>query len=214
MVELIVFDWDGTLFDSMAALIHCGERAAKKVGLPVPSANSIRDGIGLRADEAARRLFPDISDAQLNDFRVAFSQGTSQADQTARLFAGTEMVLKQLRKEKYLLGIATSKQRSNWQADAKRFGVDRLFDASRCGDEAFSKPHPQLLEEVLEQLGVSQEKAVMVGDTEYDMQLANNAGVAAVAVTYGVHSRERLLQNQPAACIDDIRDLPRILKEF
>ena len=118
-----------------------------------------------------------------------------------------EETLAHIAGQDYLLAVATGKGRNGLDKALHATGFGQWFHASRCADETCSKPHPQMLEELLGELGVKPENALMVGDTEYDLRMASDAGMASVAVSYGVHSIERLLECGPQTCIHAFSEL-------
>ena len=129
------------------------------------------------------------------------------------LFKGAKEALKKLKKQGKLLAIATSKYRSGLEQILSRFELTELFSTSKCGDEGSPKPNPGMIWSILDELKIDHENAVMIGDTEYDMQLAQNAGVDAMAVTYGVQTKDRLKSYKPVICVDDIRQLPKLFNK-
>lgn len=211
---LLVFDWDGTLMDSEARIVGCLQAAARDAGLPVLDEARARNIIGLGLREAFYALFPDVRDDQHERLAAAYRHhflGNSEI--TSELFPGVAETLAALRGQGYLLAVATGKGRQGLNHVLEQTGCTSLFHTSRCADETISKPHPQMLLEIMEELEVEPGRTLMVGDTEYDMQMAKQAGVAALAVSYGVHSRERLLGHGPLGCLDRIGDLPVWLAE-
>ncbi len=207
--SLLVFDWDGTLMDSEARIVSCIKASGNDLGLPELETAVIRDIIGLGLREAINRLYPgsdELLHAQLAERYRHHFLGDEHA--TSSLFPGVKNMLTELHEQGYLLAVATGKGRHGLNYVLEETGCKPLFHASRCADETRSKPHPQMLVEIMESLGVQAADTLMIGDTEYDMQMANNARAAAVAVSYGVHSRERLLECAPLTCLDDITELP------
>ncbi len=206
--ELLVFDWDGTLMDSEARIVSCMRAAITDLSLEPRDDASIRNIIGLGLAEAINLLYPGSDSAfhtaMIDRYRYHFLT----ADQTrSELFAGVEQTLELLAEAGYLLAVATGKGRVGLDKVLKETGLERLFQATRCADETFSKPHPLMLEQLMDELGVEPQATLMIGDTEYDMQMANNARAAALAVSYGVHEKERLMQHEPLHCIDTITEL-------
>lgn len=211
--DVIVFDWDGTLMDSEARIVTCMQRAAADAGVPVPDAAAARDVIGLGLREAIARLFgvgDDYVERIANAYRAHWLGDDVEA---AVMFAGAEEMLRDLHREGHLLAVATGKSRRGLDKALDESGLGDLFHVTRCADETFSKPHPQMLEEILTDLNARPEYAIVVGDSEYDIQMATNAGVASVGVTHGVHAAERLLANGASHCFTNLDDLHRWLKE-
>jgi len=206
--ELLIFDWDGTLMDSVAKIVACTQAAAVDVGLPVPSYDEAKQIIGLGLQEAMAKLFnvvdPFVVQQIAERYRFHFfgDEPTPEG-----LFAGAEEMLKQFETEGYFLAVATGKSRRGLDSVLETTGFTNFFHATRCADESFSKPHPQMIVEIMEVLDVPIEKTLMIGDTEYDMLMARNAGVDRLGVTYGAHDRDHLLNNGALECIDELNQL-------
>jgi phosphoglycolate phosphatase len=211
--RLLVFDWDGTLMDSEARIVSSFQGAIAELGAEPRSATQIRDIIGLGLAEAALALYPAAPRGLVARLAEAYREYYLGRDPTpSRPFPGVRGVLEALRGEGHLLAIATGKARRGLDRVLGETGLVGLFDASRCADEAGSKPHPRMLNEILAELEVPAREALVIGDSEYDMEMAANAGARALAVSYGVHALERLLRHRPLGHIEDIRDLPAWLR--
>lgn len=211
--ELIVFDWDGTLMDSQARIVDCILAAFADMGLEPPSRESAADIIGLGLDDAMARLRPAASPAERTALGRHYRRHYLFANRTrSDLFPGARDTLERLREAGYLLAVATGKSRVGLAKSLAETGLEPLFHATRCGDETFSKPHPQMLMELMDELGVRPGQTLMVGDTEYDLQMASNAGACALAVCYGVHEPGRLLACRPLACLESLPEIPRWLE--
>jgi phosphoglycolate phosphatase len=206
--ELIVFDLDGTLMDSAAKILACLAAAAKDVGIPHPGEEAARDIIGLGMEDALLALFPDAQAAQRLQFLTRFREHYLHLDVTEQgFFPGVPQGLQRLTNAGYQLAIATGRPRRGLDRVLTQAGLQPLFVTSRCADEVYSKPHPRMLQEILEETDTSAERTVMVGDTVYDMQMARSASVDALAVSYGVHQGERLLQAGAVACVDSFPEV-------
>ncbi|MBS1201858.1 MAG: family hydrolase [Chromatiaceae bacterium] len=207
--ELVVFDWDGTLMDSQARIVACIQAAFADADLEPPSHQAASDIIGLGLDEALGRLCP-ACDARQRAALVAYYRRRFLVtdETTSELFPGAGAMLERLLGQGYLLAVATGKSRAGLAKELEITGLGRLFHATRCADETFSKPHPQMLLELMDELGVHSTQTLMVGDTEYDLQMAANARAFSLAVCYGVHPPERLLACGPLACLESVADIP------
>lgn len=206
--KLIVFDWDGTLMDSQARIVACMLGAIEDLALESRTTEQISNIIGLGLREAVETLFPgstsDTFQQLVDRYRYHFLVG----DKTpSPLFDGVDALLADMEQREYFLAVATGKGRAGLDKVLDETGLNRFFHATRCADETFSKPHPQMLLELMDELGVEAADTLMVGDTEYDLQMAHNGRAKSVAVTYGVHERQRLLDCQPLACVDSIAEL-------
>ncbi len=208
----IVFDWDGTLMDSVGRIVHCLQRARADLGADPRSDDQMRDIIGLGVREATLTLYPGVDDGFVAAFTQAYRRYYLEIDVTPTpLFDEAEAVLSELAARGYLLGIATGKSRRGLDEALATTGLARFFDATATADEHPSKPHPGMLEHVLGRLGVAPDDAVMVGDSVYDLEMANNLAVRGIGVTHGVHDAARLQSCRPAALIETLSELPALL---
>jgi len=206
--ELIIFDWDGTLMDSVAKIVRCFSAALADTDTPDPGEEAIRHIIGLGLEEAMTALLPQADAARRARVVERYREHFLHLDRTGmELFPGVRAGLEALSEQGYLLAVATGKARRGLDRVLRDTGTAHLFCATRCADEAFSKPHPKMLEDILEQTGFDAGRALMVGDTSYDMEMARHAGVAGLAVTYGVHGRELLAEHAPLACLDSFEEV-------
>ncbi len=204
-LALIVFDWDGTLMDSEARIIACLQTAFSDLGLPELQPDLAREVIGLGLDEALARLLPQGDAALRAELAHRYRHHFLGDDQIpSELFPGARETLSWLDEQGYLLAVATGKSRVGLNQSLAKTGLAGIFAATRTADETRSKPHPQMLIELMETLGVKPSETLMVGDTEYDLEMARNAGVAALAVCHGVHPPDRLLAWRPLACLDSL----------
>jgi phosphoglycolate phosphatase len=212
-VQLIVFDWDGTLMDSETQIVHCMYAAIDDLNLEKRSAEQCRNIIGLGLQEAIDALYPGQDEAFLRQFVERYRHHWFSETHTSELVPGARETLHLLKESGFVLAVATGKGRTGLDKVLMHTELEGVFSATRCSDETQSKPHPQMLEEILQELEIEANQALMVGDTEYDMLMAMGAGVGPVAVSYGVHERARLLQHQPLVCIDTISELVDWLAE-
>ena len=206
--QLLVFDWDGTLADSEACIIDAMQLASTEAKLPKRNDAQIRDVIGLSLDVAIEALFPEadtsIRSSVADRYREHyFSTSTSAVP----VFEGVVEILEKLNQENYFLAVATGKSRRGLDRSLSESGLDKYFHTTRCADETISKPNPQMLIEIIDYFGLEAGDALMIGDSEYDLQMATNAGAESIAVSYGVHSVERLQQFEPLAIIHNITEL-------
>ncbi len=210
--SLLVFDWDGTLIDSKAQIVNCMQSTILSFELESRSDTQISDIIGLGLEEAIRSLYPDISAKIITQTAQAYREHYLTKDKTpSPLFEGATEVLNTLRDSGYGLAVATGKSRRGLDKGLIDTGLSDYFPITRCADETRSKPHPQMLEEILVDFNTEPSKTLMIGDSEYDLQLANNTKVDGLAVSYGVHGLMRLLKEDPVGFVDDIKQLPQWL---
>jgi len=206
--DLIIFDWDGTLVDSIDWITRCLQKAGELCGFDEPDRRSAKDVIGLSTEKAIQTLFPN-ADEQARKQLVAcysheyFSRPLSRDD----LFPGVYDMLVQLRQSGYQLAVATGKNRVGLQKALQGTGTEHLFCVTRCADETASKPDPTMLIEIMQQANATRERTLMVGDTSHDLQMAINAQISAIAVSCGAHSEEFLQQYQPLLCLQQPMDL-------
>lgn len=213
--NLLVFDWDGTLMDSEARIVACLRAAIGDLELEARDEEELKNIIGLGLREAVSTLYPGSDDVLLRQLTDRYRYHFLTADPTpSAMFDGAERMLRQLADAGYLMAVATGKGRAGLDKVLEETGVGPIFHATRCADETFSKPHPQMLHEVMDELGTEPGETLMIGDTEYDMLMARNAGTGALAVSYGVHAKERLLACSPLGCIRDIKELEMWLSDY
>jgi len=206
--KLLVFDWDGTLMDSQHEIITCFRQAAKEAELDVPSAETVRNVIGLGMREAVKGVFSEaLTEDDISRFIEKYRlYYFSPEKPPSVLYDGVFEMLKSLAPD-YFLSVATGKGRNGLNAALKRTTLDEVFHYTRCVDEAPSKPHPQMLEDSMNFMGVEAHETLMIGDTEYDLEMAANAGVDSVGVYCGAHAAERLHKHNPQICFDNTREL-------
>lgn len=185
--DLIVFDWDGTLMDSTATIVRCIQAAAKDLGLAPPDDRAAAYVIGLGLQEALQFALPGLDPRQYPKLVERYRYHYLTKDHGLELFDGVRNMLDDLSQQGYFLAVATGKTRVGLNRALHAAGLLKLFDATRCADETFSKPHPAMLQELTRELGQDLKRTVMIGDTTHDLQMARNAGAAGVAVQYGAH---------------------------
>jgi len=208
--ELIVFDWDGTLANSIDWIVDCILQVAIEKNFIAPSESACKGVIGMSLSEAMLTLFPNISKADKTDlvrlYRVRYmSKGITPND----LFLDAVPVLKELQRMGKVLAIATGKGQLGLDRALDGTGVRAFFDELRCAETMASKPNPQMLLDIMDATQISEKKTLMVGDSTLDLMMANKAGVQSVGVTTGAHSRSQLNSQHPMACIDTLTELFR-----
>jgi phosphoglycolate phosphatase len=201
---VVIFDWDGTLVDSTAKIVAALRAGALELGVPVRDDEAYQEIIGLGMHEALHRLYPEFSGQA--DFSGRFRQAYADnffADETVQLFLGVREGLRNLQKQGFKLAVATGKSRRGLDLEMQQLQWHQgLFTTTRCADESHSKPNPRMLHDILGRLSLEPEQAVMVGDTEFDMDMARQAGVDRIAVNYGAHAGDRLLPFEPVCAAD------------
>lgn len=205
---LFIFDWDGTLMDSTRKIVDAMQQAIVELGWPARSAVQVRDIIGLGLPEAILQLFPEAPLADRQQLQATYVRHFLAADhRPCEFFPGAMTMLEGLKERGHRVAVATGKSRRGMQRVLGQLDLHDFFHASRCADETRSKPHPQMLYELLTELRVDSAAAVMIGDTEYDMAMARSAGMARIAVNFGAHAVERLLPYEPALVLDNLQQL-------
>lgn len=207
-VKVVVFDWDGTLIDSEQHIVSCIAHAATVVGLPELTYDRMKSIIGLGMKEALMDLYPAITESQVQSLREHYSaRFHDDASAGLELFPGVEETLNSLKEKGIRLAVATGKSRRGLEIAKKTSGLGDFFEIERCADETKSKPHPQMLHELIDYFGVSAQEMVMVGDTSFDMEMASRASMPAVGVSYGVHHSTDLQNWKPQVIVDQMPEL-------
>lgn len=206
--KLLIFDWDGTLADSIGRIVEAMHAASGRSGFELRDDFAVKGIIGLGLPEAIRTLYPEISDGEMIAFREFYAEHYIAAETVpSPLFEGVLDSMTSFREDGYHLAVATGKNRRGLDRVLKAHGWEDYFDITRAADETASKPHPLMLEQILAHCGVSAEQALMVGDSSFDLQMARNAGMGSVAVSYGAQSIESLQRFEPRLSIDRFSEL-------
>ncbi len=205
--DLIVWDWDGTLADSAGMITAALVSAAALVGLPTLAPKAARNIIGLGLRESIDVLYGDISEEKIQALAEQYTANYYAGEKEIPLFEGAKALILELRRRGYKQAVATGKGRRGLNLAIERSDIKKCFNATRTVDECFSKPHPQMLNELMDNLVTVPERTLMIGDSSYDLQMAKNAGVQSVAVTYGAQSKEKLLTYHPKEIFNEFNNL-------
>lgn len=209
---LVIFDWDGTLADSTAVIKRALQRSAEDLGYPIPTDAQASFIIGMGLRPALAHAIPTLRDEDLARLTDRFRHHFTTNENEIVLFDGVTDMLAALKARGHWLAVATGKSRRGLDRAFDTLGLREFFVASRCADEGFSKPHPGMLHALFDETGLSADDAVMIGDTTHDLQLAENAGTASIAVTYGAHERELLTAHKPLTLVDSVSALRAFLE--
>ena len=210
--DLIIFDWDGTLINSIDWITHCLQYAAIQYDCPIPEPQAAKDVIGLSIYKAMQTLFPDADPLIQKQLVACYSQKyRSKQISKDDLFPGVHGMLEQLNEAGYKLAVATGKTRAGLQDALKATGTEEQFRITRCADETASKPDPKMLHEIIQHTNSTKERTLMVGDSIHDLQMAHNAHISAIAVSCGAHSEEFLQQYNPLLCLQQPSELLNII---
>ncbi len=210
--KFIIFDWDGTLMDSAAKIVNSMQLAAGHCGVTIPTAEEVGGIIGISLRPAIQKLFNTTDDLLTDQLFEAYKNTFIKQDQTpSPMFEGAESMLAALKADKRTLAVATGKARRGLDRCWNNTGTGVYFSYSRTADDAESKPSPDMILQLLAEAGVAPEDAVMIGDTTFDMQMARDAGIARIGVSYGVHAQVHLENYAPLAVVHSIAELQDVL---
>ena len=210
--DLLVFDWDGTVLDSTGAIVRSFQAACRDVGVAAPPDELAREVIGLGLNDALRVCVPRLTDDQLPSLIERYRFHYLSGDGELQLFPGMAELLANLVGSGYSLAIATGKGRLGLERALSNSGLRRFFAGSRCADECSSKPDPQMLLDLMAEFSAAAGRTLMIGDTTHDLQMAINAGVDSLAVTYGAHRASALAALKPLARFDTVGELSAWLR--
>ena len=211
--ELLVCDWDGTVMDSAAAIIASIQLSCSDLGLPVPERERAAHVIGLGLKDALSYAVPELPPSDYGKLAERYRHHYLARDPDIELFPGMREMLVALKESGHVLAVATGKSRAGLERVLEATQLKPYFDSSRCADETHSKPHPAMLQELMQELLIAPGATLMIGDTSHDLQMAVSAGVAALAVSYGAHPRDKLTVFNPLACVDAPQDLAPWLRK-
>jgi phosphoglycolate phosphatase len=203
----LVFDWDGTLADSTMLIAGALQNACVALGRPCPSEADARYVIGLGLADALAHVAPGLSADEQRALSAHYRRHYLDGEAAIPLFDGASALLEELDAAGFLLGVATGKTRAGLDRAIAAQRLVGRFHATRCADEGFPKPHPDMLLALMDRLGVQPAETLMIGDTTHDLDLARNAGAHAVAVAYGAHDVAGLESRAPLALVHSIAEL-------
>lgn len=206
---LVIFDWDGTLCSSLDRIALSVERSCFDVGIESPGREKTRSIVGLGLKEALDALFPGVDEQHRLQIQERYRHHFVTLDREAPspLYPGCLETLAELRQRGYQLAVATGKSRVGLDRALSEHDLCDWFDATRCADETKSKPHPMMLHELMQELHRPVQQSVMIGDTEFDLEMANRAGMRSIAMSHGAHPVERLQRCNPEAILDQLTQL-------
>lgn len=206
--DLVVFDWDGTLMNSEARIVSSIQYAADMCGLPVLPYDDSKQIIGLSLDKAITTLYPTIEPGLVSVVSKAYTQHfLEESTVPMEPYIGALEMLQGLLARGAKLAVATGKSRRGLDAVLAHTGYASYFHITRTPVESASKPDPLMLQQILDTLAIDLSRAVMVGDTTFDMQMAKSIGMDRVALSHGVHDLEQLMPFDPVATFDDLTSL-------
>lgn len=209
--DLIVFDWDGTVMDSTAVIVKSIQEAARDIGEPVPDDTIASHVIGLGLGDALAIAVPGLAKSDYPRLVERYVAHWRTHENDLILFPGMRELLAELKSRDYLLAVATGKSRAGLDRALAQGDIHHMFDWTRCADETHSKPHPQMLFDLMERLDAEPGRTLMIGDTTHDSQMAVNAGVDALSVTYGAHPRQQLETLSPKGMVESVQELAQWL---
>jgi phosphoglycolate phosphatase len=209
--DLIAFDWDGTLFDSTALIARCIQAACADLGVTVPSDADASYVIGLGLQDALAHAVPELPVARYAELGRRYRHHYFARQHELVLFDGVLEMLQLLKARNHWLAVATGKGRVGLDEALAHSQLRGVFDGTRTADETAPKPDPRMLVELMGEFGVAPERTLMIGDTTHDLELAANAGVDAVAVTYGAHGEALLRERAARHYADSVAELRRWL---
>ncbi|RUO73992.1 HAD family hydrolase [Pseudidiomarina sediminum] len=212
--QLIVFDWDGTLMDSIGRIVSSMQATARQLALPVPATDAVKGIIGLSLAPAIERLFGQLAAPTYAKFLDVYRDQYVTLDTTPTpLFDGVPELLDDLRGQGYLLAVATGKARRGLDRVMTESQLHEVFVATRCADESASKPNPQMLHEIMQATGVTPQQTLMIGDSDHDLAMARAANVDALAVSFGALELTSHSHYQQHPVLHSWHDFPQFLAQ-
>ncbi len=206
--KLAIFDWDGTILDSIDTIVNSVHGAARDLNLSILDNQTVKNIIGLRLDTAISQLYPALSAEELRVFLENYTKHFHLLEKTTpNLYPNVLETLQQLRDANILLAVATGKSRVGLDRILNTLGLTDFFDATRCADETAGKPNPKMLYELLTQFNLHPKDAIMVGDASFDLHMANNAGMDCIGVSYGAQTVSSLKNYSPKHIINQFNEL-------
>lgn len=210
--KLYIFDWDGTLMNSIDKIVHSLQAAAVKSELPLPTDAQAKGIIGASLTAAAQILWPGIKqdkvDLMIKHYKLEYlTLNTTPSP----LYSNSLHLLNSLNSQDKLLAVATGKGRQGLDHVLDISNTRHLFHSTRSSDDAQSKPHPDMLEQILLELNINASEALMIGDSHYDLQMAKNANIASIGITHGAGKQDSFAIHQPKAIVHSIDELAQLI---
>jgi phosphoglycolate phosphatase len=216
--KLAVWDVDGTLVDSRAVIFDAAKAVFVHLDLPPPEYDVVRQIVGLSLAEGLRQLLPDLPPDRIaravEGYKDAFQTMHRQPGFIEPLYAGAAQCLERLRREGWLIAMATGKSRRGVETIIQMHDWADLFDSTHCADDGPGKPHPAMLLAAMQALGCDARQTIMIGDTAHDMRMARAAGVRAQGVTWGFHTAAEIWAGGANDVVDDFPSLEKALDQF
>ncbi|GAA6168188.1 HAD-IIIA family hydrolase [Sessilibacter corallicola] len=204
---LYIFDWDGTVSNSLNKIVLCVQKAADSLGVEARTVDEIKSIIGLSLPKAIDTLYPSLASIEQESLAQLYSKAFVHDSTPTPLYSGVERTLSELKERGHTLAVATGKTRKGLNRVFTESQVSQHFSSSRCADETASKPNPLMLFELMEELGFRAEESVMIGDTTFDLEMAKNAGMKRIGVNFGSHSESELSRFQPELILESFDGL-------
>jgi len=206
--QLLIFDWDGTLVDSLPNIVACTQAALSEVDLPAADDEVIRRGVGLGLREMVETFCPGCDEEAFQGILEAYRRlWFGKFSRHPKLIPGARTTLEELFRRQYLLAVATAKSRRGLEIELEATGLKPLFTATRTVDEAHAKPHPQMVLDLQDELGARADKTVMIGDTPHDLQMAKNAETPRIGVSTGTYDAPELEELEPLTVLNSVAGL-------
>jgi phosphoglycolate phosphatase len=205
--ELLIFDWDGTLMDSAGLIVDSIQKACADIGIPAPNERACRQIIGLGLIQALQTLLPDLPEGDYPRLVERYRHHYLGRDAEIPLFEGVQEGIRELHGAGFILAVATGKSLRGLERALQHTQLGAYFAATRCADQTHSKPHPAMVEEILDELMLEKRQALVIGDTSHDMLMAANAGVDRIGVSYGAHLPADLHGHAPVAVLDSFAEV-------
>ena len=209
--QMIVWDWDGTIMNSTPTIVECMQKACADLDREIPNDALASHVIGLGLNESIKMILPNLHPGEYPLLTERFRHYDLSQDHELILFQGILPLLEELKAKGHLLAVATGKPRHGLDRTLINHGLVNFFHDTKTADQTRAKPHPQMLLELMDKWGTSRQDMLMIGDTTHDLKMAKNAGVEAIAVTYGAHPKAELLAHEPLACVDHVTELRDLL---
>jgi phosphoglycolate phosphatase len=216
--KLAIFDVDGTLVDSRKSLQAAADAAFSVLGLPPPPYEDLRKIVGLSLREGLAQLAPELEEGQIqalfDHYRRSFKDLHKDPAFIEPLYQGAAALLDRLKRDGWLIAMATGKSRAGVETIMAMHGWADLFDTTHCADDGPGKPHPAMVRAALHAMGVAPRQAVMIGDTAHDVLMARAAGVRALGVTWGFHTRGEIEDAGADEVLDTFAELEAAVTRF
>ena len=210
--QLVVFDWEGTIADTLGHILHVVSEEAAALGFGSIDPHLARRSVNLGLVQALRKLLPHLSDKEHEYLMQAVQKAMIYRSSETCLIPGILDLIKTLHTEKIHMAIATNKGHHSLLKALAVTHLDEYIKVTRSAGNVPAKPCPQMLEEIMAEFDVTAASTIMIGDSPTDMEMAKRIQVTAIGVDFYHQQEAALIASGALAVFDEYQLVMDFLK--